>query len=415
MTEVLLLPNGIRLIVDPMPSLETAAIGVFANAGAIDEIPEENGIAHLLEHMAFKGTQTRTARDIAETIESVGGHLNAATGYQRTGYYARVLKGDVPLALDLLSDILTAPMFQAQELEKEKEVVLQEIGEASDAPDDAVGELLQAQMFKGQSLGRSILGTEETVRGQDQTRLRAFMTRLYGRRNLVVAAAGAIDPEAVAKSIEERFAPLAEGEANIRATTPRYVGGAAHAAREIEQCHVAAAFPGVGAEHPDYAAFSIFAEALGGGMASRLFQSIREERGLAYSVYASAESYSGVGALSIYMGVDADDASEAVRLMRQEMEAAALGMRDAELARARAMMKSMRLMSLESPASRVETAAGQLFTFGRVLTPEEVCGMLDAVELGDLKRCAERAVAGPPSLAVVGEADFEALRKAVAA
>ncbi|MEQ1931620.1 MAG: pitrilysin family protein, partial [Parvularculaceae bacterium] len=385
MVEVIALRNGVRLIVDPMPSLESAAIGVWANAGAIDEAPEENGVAHLLEHMAFKGTRRRTARDIAEAIESVGGYLNAATSYQRTGYYARILKNDVPLAVDLLTDILTEPLLDAAELEKEKEVVIQEIGEAADAPDDAVGELLQTKLFTGQSLGRPILGTVETVRSHDPARLRAFMERLYGRANLVVAAAGAIDPDAIARDVEARLAGLPAGDANPRPASARYVGGAAHDDRDIEQCHVAAAFPGVGTEHKDYFAMSVFAEALGGGMASRLFQSIREERGLAYSVYAAAESYAGTGALAAYIGTDGEDALEAVQLLRGEIESAARGMRDDELSRARAMLKSMRLMSLESPASRIELAAGQLFTFGEILTPEFVCGRLDALTLADLK------------------------------
>ena len=415
MTEVLTLANGVRLIADPMPGLESAALGVWANAGAIDEAPHENGVAHLLEHMAFKGTRRRTARDIAEAIENVGGYLNATTSYQRTGYYARTLKTDVSLALDILGDILSEPLFDAGEIEKEKEVVVQEIGEAADAPDDAVGELLQAELFKGYALGRPILGTTETVRSHDAARLRGFMGRLYGRANIVVAAAGAIDPDGIAKEIEDRLAALPAGAANARAEAPAYVGGGAHDARDIEQCHVAAAFPGVGAEHADAYAFMVFAEALGGGMSSRLFQTIREERGLAYSVYAAAESYSGTGALAAYIGTDGDNAREALALLRRELEACAGGMRVEELDRARAMLKATRLMSLESPAARIEIGAAQIFTFGEVLSPETICARLDAVTLGDLKRCAARALDGPPSLAVVGPADFDALRQTIGA
>lgn len=414
MTEVITLRNGIRLAVDPMASIETAAIGVWANAGCIDERPEENGVAHLLEHMAFKGTQTRSARQIAETIEGVGGFLNAATGYQRTGYYARVLKNDVALAIDLLADILTEPLFDLAELEKEKEVVIQEIGEAYDTPDDAVGELLQAEIFKGQPLGRPILGTVESVRSHDPARLRGFLDRHYVGANLVVAAAGAIEPDAIAREIESRFARLDQGVENAARSKPAYVGGAAHDDRDIEQCHIAAAFPGVGIDHPDYFAMGVFAEAIGGGMASRLFQSIREVRGLAYSVHAYADCYTGAGVFGAYAGTDSENAVEAVGLMRAEIEAAALNLRDDELQRARAMLKSMRLMGLENPAGRIEGAANQIFSFGRVLTPEFVCAQLDALTLDDLKRCAAHVLsAGPPSVAVVGPADFSAIRRAL--
>ncbi len=411
MAEIRTLANGVRLFVDPMPGLESAALGIWARAGAIDETPEENGVAHLLEHMAFKGTSRRTARQIVEEIEAVGGYLNAATGYQRTGYYARILKNDLPLAFDILADILADPLFDEGELAKEREVVVQEIGEANDAPDDAVGELLQTLAYAGQSLGRPILGGIETVRSHGPARLRGFMQRLYRPEEIVIAAAGAVDADEIERLAVSHFsARVANGMATQRAR-PRYVGGAAYDARDIDQTHISLAFPGVSARDNDFFATRIFTEAFGGGMSSRIFQRIREDLGLAYSVYAFTESYDDAGIIGAYVGTDEDNAHEAVRLIREELEAAASGMTDAEIDRARALLKSSILMSLESPQNRIETAAAQILTYGDIITPKSLLARLDAVTARDVRRCAERALNdGPASLAVVGPADFPALK-----
>lgn len=415
MAELRTLSNGVRLCVDPMPSLETAAVGVWTKAGAIDESPEENGVAHLLEHMAFKGTHRRTARQIAEEIEAAGGYLNAETSYQRTGYHARVLKGDVELALDIIADILNDPLFEEGELEKEKEVVVQEIGEAWDSPDDAVHEILQGVAFSGQSLGRPILGTIDSVRSHDASRLRAFMDRLYFPSNLIVAAAGAVDEDEIARVIEARFPGSGLKQRGPRAA-PVYKGGVGADERDIEQTHIALAFPGVCARHEDHYAMRIFAEALGGGMASRLFQTIREERGLAYSVYAYAHGYDDVGIVGAYVGADAAHAVEATALVRSEIEAVERDLTQKEVDRARSMLKSTLLMGLESPYGRADAAAAQVSTFGRLVSPAEIRDRLDRVTLEDVRRCARHVLtAGAPSVAVVGPADIGAVAKAVGA
>lgn len=412
MAETRTLANGVRVHLDPMPGLETAAIGVYAQAGAADETLAENGVAHLLEHMAFKGTRKRTARAIAEEIESVGGYLNAATGYLRTGYYARILKNDIARAFDILADILNDPLLDAGDLAREREVVVQEIGEACDAPDDAVGELLQTLAFEGQSLGRPILGSVESVRSHDPARLRAFMQRLYRPERLVVAACGAVDPDAVEKLAAAAFGGLERGAPCPRPPA-RYKGGARHDDRDIEQTHISLAFPAVSICDPDCLATRVFVEAFGGGMSSRLFQKIREDRGLAYSVYAYADCYDDVGVIGAYVGTEDENAEEAVRLVMDELKAAAEGMTDAEIDRARALLRSNLLMSLESPASRAEAAAAQLFSFGQALTTASLQARLDAVTRDDVRRCAERAIAGGrASLAVVGPADFGALEAA---
>jgi predicted Zn-dependent peptidase len=415
MAQVVKLRNGVRLIADPMPGFESAAIGVWADAGAMDESDAENGVAHLLEHMAFKGTGRRSAKDIAEAVENVGGHVNASTGYQRTGYYARILKDDAALAVDILCDILSDPKLDAEDLEKEKEVVVQEIGEAADAPDDVVGELLQAEAFGGQALGRAILGTPASVRAQSRESLRAFLRRLYTKDELVFAAAGGVDPDAIAREFEARFPGPGDRAAEARRAPPAYRGGAVHDARDIEQCHVSAAFPAVGFDHEDYFATSVFVEALGGGMASRLFQKIREERGLAYSVYAYPEFYRGAGLVGLYFGVDGANAEEAVALARGEIAAMARQVDDAEIARARTVLRAMRVMGQESPAGRIEVAANQLLSFGEVYSPEFIRSRLEAVSGDDIRRCAARALeSGTPSLAVVGPTDFDKVKRAVA-
>lgn len=416
MTDFITLANGVRLYVDPMPGVETAAIGVWAQAGAIDETESESGVAHLLEHMAFKGTSRRSARRIAEEIEAAGGHLNAATSYQRTGYYARVLKTDIALAIDILADILTDPLFDETELKKEKEVVVQEIGEAWDTPDDAVHELLQGVAYAGQSLGRSILGTSDSVRSHHRQRLRHFMDRLYGPENLIVAAAGAVHIDEIARQIESRFPARPAASARQSRPSARYRGGVASDCRDIEQTHIAFAFPGVGARHRDFYATRMLAETFGGGMASRLFQTVREERGLAYSVYAYADCYDETGLLGAYVGCDAVHAEEAAALVRQELERMADDLRQEEVDRARAMLRSTLLMTLESSAGRAEAAAAQIATFGRPVPALEIGERLDAVTLEDMRRCVLRALnEADASISIVGPGDAEAIARAAGA
>jgi len=411
--QVVTLGNGVRVVADPMAGLESVAIGVWFKAGAIDENPEEHGVAHLLEHMAFKGTATRSAREIAEQIENVGGYLNAGTGYSRTGYYARVLMPDVEKALEILADILTNPVFDPAELAKEHEVVIQEIGEAADIPDDAVMEHLQSLSYGQHALGRAILGSVKSVSSHTRERLSAFMSKHYAPGDLVVAASGAIDPDRLARLSETFFGARAPVSRPARSPKPAYVGGFQHEPRDIEQTHIALAFPGAALTDADYFATRVFVEALGGGMSSRIFQAVREERGLAYSVYSFTDSYEEIGAVGAYVGTDEANAAESVQLIRREMTAMAHSPTGAEIDRARALLKSTLLMGLESPATRAEAAVGQLYAHGRLLPPGELKERLDAVTLDDVRRVAAKAVTGNPSLAVVGPANFEAIGTAL--
>ncbi|MEO1135063.1 MAG: pitrilysin family protein [Pseudomonadota bacterium] len=399
------LSNGLRVVADPMPGLETVAFGVFVSAGSVDETPSEHGAAHLLEHMAFKGTTTRSARMIAEEIETVGGYLNASTSQQRTGYYARVLKDDLSLAANLLADIFIQPLFDEHELTKEREVVVQEIGEAADTPDDVVFEKLSEAAWGDHPLGRTILGTPETVRSQSAAHLIGFMKRCYQPKDMIVAASGALDAAALFDLAERSFGRFPSSEDKLVRSPAQFRGGVRHEGRDLEQTHLALAFPGVASEHEDFFAARLYADVLGGGMSSRLFQKIREERGLAYSVYAFADGYQGAGLLGAYVNAEADNIPETAKIIREEMQASLNTLDEQEIVRGKALLRSSLMMGLESPANRIEAAAGQLFVYGALLSADEILSRIDAVTVEDLERCAARALSGPAAISIVGPCD----------
>lgn len=399
--------NGVRVITDPMADIQSAAIGVWFDAGAVDEGPEANGLAHLLEHMAFKGTRRRSAKQIAEEMEAVGGYLNASTGYQRTGYYARILEDDLETAFDIIADILTQPSFDDSELVKEKEVVIQEIGEAADTPDDAVFDQLQAAAFGAHAMARPILGTRDSVRAQTAKDLRGFMDHYYRPANMVVTAVGSVDPKKIITLTEQYFGMRDEPPRAPRSAPAAYVGGVQSRVRDIEQTHVALAYEGVSARDDDALAMRVFTEALGGGMASRIFQEVREERGLAYSVYAFNEHYDDVGLLCAYVGTEARHAGDAVSIVRREIEAMATAPTDTEISRAKAMLKASLLMGLESPGARAEALVGQAFLKNKLQDMKELVSRIENVTRGDVARCAARALASPVSVSVVGPGDGE--------
>ena len=405
------LKNGLVLYADPMAHLSSAAIGVWVAAGALDEGPQENGIAHLLEHMAFKGTARRSARQIAEEMEAVGGHLNAATSYSNTGYYARVLVDDIERAFDLLADIIRNPAFDEEELAREKDVVLQEIGEAADTPDDALFEILQGLAFAGQSLGRPILGGAQDVRRHDRAALKKFMGTHYNPARMVVAVSGGVDNARALALCEQYFGDIAPPRGSVMRPQPFHTAGAAHDARDLEQTHIAMSLFGSGLKEPEYFATRLLAEILGGGMSSKLFQEVREARGLAYSVYAYADAYEAIGALGFYVGVDEDSAQEALAASLTQLARLADKVDQASLDRARAMLRSSLVMGLENAASRAERAANNILIYGHVLSEEEILSQLNAVTTQDVEARAKAIFdQGSASLAVVGPADFDKLQ-----
>jgi predicted Zn-dependent peptidase len=400
--EVSRLPSGLAVVTDAMPHLETASLGVWVGSGSRFEEADEHGISHLLEHMAFKGTSRRTAREIVETIEAVGGDLNAGTGVEITAYYARVLKADVPLALDVLSDILTDPAFDPEELTREQNVIVQEIGAAEDTPDDIVFDHLQSTAFPDQAVGRSILGTPATVRSLTGRRLRAYLGRTYRAPDMVIAAAGAIDHATVLAEAERRFAKF-NGAAAPPPLPARYRGGSRIEARDLEQVHVAMALEGLPQRDPDLYSLHVFTNVVGGGMSSRLFQEVREVRGLCYAIYAFHSPYADTGLFGLYAGTDQIDAPELMRVVIGEIESAAETLNEAEVARAKAQMKAGILIALESSSARAEQLARQLITHGRPIPVEEIVAKVDAVTV-ESARAAGRALIGRsrPALAVLG-------------
>ncbi len=385
-----------------MPHLETTSLGVWVGSGSRDERPDEHGISHLLEHMAFKGTSRRTARQIAEEIEAVGGDLNAATSAEMTAYYARVLKADVPLAIDVLSDILADPTFDATELRREQHVIVQEIGASEDTPDDIVFDHLQAMAFPRQPLGRSILGTPETVRSFDGMRLRSYLARHYKAPDMIVAAAGALDHGMIVTEVERRFASFGGPAAPV--PEPARFGGGVHIEkRDLEQVHLTMALQGVSQTDPALYSLQVFTSALGGGMSSRLFQEVREKRGLCYSIYAFHLSYADTGMFSLYSGTAEADAPELMRVVVDQITAAAENLTEAEVARAKAQMKAGLLMALESSRSRAEQLARQMLAFGRPIPVPELVAKIEAVTVESARAAGGKMIrSSRPAVAVLG-------------
>lgn len=400
--ELTRLPSGLSVITDAMPHLETASLGVWVGSGSRDEQPDEHGISHLLEHMAFKGTGRRSAREIAESIEAVGGDLNAATSVETTAYYARVLKADVPLALDVLADILSNPGFDAAELKREQNVIVQEIGAVEDAPDDLVFDRLQSIAFPDQPVGRSILGTPDTVRSFDPGKLRAYLGRNYRAPDMIVAAAGAVEHAAVVDLVAKHFGSFA-GPAAPVPQPATFGGGQKVEPRDLEQVHVALALHGVPQRDPGLFSLQVFTAVLGGGMSSRLFQEVREKRGLCYAIYAFHMPYFDTGLFGLYAGTDEADAPELMRVVIDQVNDLTETLEEKEIARAKAQMKAGLLMALESSGARAEQLARQMLAYGRPLTIEEIVAKVDAVTV-ESARAAGRALIGRgrPAIAAIG-------------
>lgn len=396
------LKSGLRVVTDAMPHLKSAALGVWVDVGARHETQSEQGISHLLEHMAFKGTKRRTAKQIAEQIENVGGYLNAYTGREQTAYYARVLKDDVPLAVDIVSDILQHSTFDKSELGREKGVVIQEIGQAEDTPDDIIFDHLQSVAYPDQPLGRAILGTVKSVNDFTRNSLTSYMDKWYAAPAMTFIASGAVDHDDLVAMVEKKFAKL-DGEKGPVPKKAEYAGGDFRKSDDLEQAHLTIAIPGPAIDDPDTFAAQVFTAVLGGGMSSRLFQEVREKRGLCYSIYAFGHHYKDSGIYGIYAGTGAQHLTEIVPVILGEIEAVAAKATETEVTRARAQLKAGLLMSLESPTSRCEQIASQLFAYGRLLSPQETIRKLDAVDAKAVRRIAKNVLkAGRPSVAALG-------------
>mgnify|MGYP000300465092 CR=1 FL=1 len=379
-------PNGLRYAVmsNDTPS-RTATLLMRIDAGSLDETDDTRGLAHFLEHMAFKGTSRRSALQIAEAIEDVGGYINAYTSREMTAYYARVLENDVPLALDVIADILLNPLFEQNEIEVERGVILQEIGQAHDTPDDVIFDWLQEEAYPGQALGRTILGPSERVKTFGKTDLSDFIGEHYGPDQMILSAAGAVNPDELLALAEKLFGHLPPRSQPQAAEPAAFAGGERRVKKGLEQAHFALAFEGPHYRDPGIYAAQIHAIAMGGGMSSRLFQELREHRGLCYTIFAQAGAYADTGMMTIYAGTSAEQLGELATLTMAELKRAADDMSAEEVARARAQMKAGMLMGLESPSNRAERLARMVAIWDKVPTIDDTIERIDAVTTGDVR------------------------------
>jgi len=399
------LPSGLRVVTDAMPGVASASLGVWVSVGTRHEQAEENGVAHFLEHMAFKGTERRSARAIAEEVEAVGGHLNAYTAREQTAYYARVLGEDAPLALDVIADILQHSLFEPEEVERERQVILQEIGQANDTPDDIIFDHFQETAFPDQPMGRPTLGREALIRALPRAALTGYLGRHYAPANLVLAAAGAVEHEAVVALATRLFdsLPAAGAAAAPPPLDPaRYRGGEFREERDLDQVHVVLGFPSVPYRDPDHYPVMLLSTLFGGGMSSRLFQEVREKRGLVYSIYSFASPYSDAGLFALYAGTGEQEVAELVPVVLEEIAKVQRDVTEEELARAKAQLKAGVLMGLESTASRSEQIARQMQVYGRPIPPEETVAKIMAVDTAQVMAAASRLFRGHPTLAALG-------------
>ncbi|HXW72779.1 MAG TPA: pitrilysin family protein [Methylocella sp.] len=412
--KITVLPSGLRIATQNMPHLETASLGVFVGAGSRHESLQENGLSHLLEHMAFKGTKRRSARDIAEEIETVGGELNAATSTEQTAYYAHTLSQDVPLALDIFADILLESTFDSAEIEREKKVILQEIGAVEDTPEDLIFDDLSATAFPNQPIGRPILGSKERVAQFRRDDVANYLSDKYRSDGTVIAAAGAIDHAQLCEEAERHFARLPCETGRDRAAPARYVGGTRETRRKLEQVHVAIGFEGANFTAENFYPLQIFTAAVGGGMSSRLFQEVREARALAYSIHAFHWGYSDTGVFGFYSATNASDLDELLSVALESLGQATLDLGDEEIHRAKAQLKVSLLSILESPSARCEQIARQIMIFGRILAHREIIDAVDRADAATIRAAGARALRSPPTAVTLGPAVKACTQEAVA-
>lgn len=372
------LSNGLTIATDAMPESHSVALGVWVGVGTRDEPTEAQGVAHLVEHMLFKGTPTRTALQLSEAIEGVGGYMNAYTSREETAYYVRVLPEHAELATDVLADMVQNSLLDSTELERERNVIIQEIGQAYDTPEDYIFDCAQEVAFPHQGLGWPILGQAENIATMPRAQLTSYIDRFYGAQNMLLCAAGAMTHAALVALGERFFANLRSGQTITRATA-HYQGGQRFEPRDLEQNHLVIGFEAPGFHAPDFEASQLLAMVLGGGSASRLFQEVREKRGLAYHVSASGQSYSDSGTLQLYAGTNPDKAAELQDVIWQELKRLPNDLTRAEFDRVQAQMRASLIMGQETPGSRLEQLASHILIWGRDMPMAERLARLAAV------------------------------------
>ncbi len=412
------LSNGLRVITDIVPSVESVAVGVWIGSGTRDEDIRFNGAAHMVEHMMFKGTKKRNAYEIAVVIENVGGNMNAYTSREMTSYHIHLLKEDLNLAMDVLADIVQHSTMPADEVEREREVILQEIGMCHDTPDDLIFDNYYEAAYPKQAIGAPILGTVETIKAMSRDSLMGFVNKNYTPANMVLCAAGNIDHDSLLARAEILFADLPKDQKNKEAR-PRYESGESRVEKELEQSHVVLGFQGVSRLDDSYYAAQALSTLLGGGMSSRLFQEVREKRGLVYSIFSFHSAYIDDGQFGIYAGTGPDKLQELMPVVCDEILAIAKNLSESEIERAKAQLRANTLMARESMMSRADQSAKSMLMRGMVRSPEEIIRSINAVDKSTIEKVSSRIFASKPTLAALGPLDtledFDAIKRRLAA
>ena len=393
--------NGLQVITDSMRTVETVSVGAWVSVGTRHESKELNGISHLLEHMAFKGTERRSARAIAEEIEAVGGHLNAYTARENTAYFAKVLKDDMSLAADIISDILQYATFNQEELERERAVIIQEINQVFDTPDDIIFDHFQRAAYPNQAIGRSVLGTATQIEGIRRETITNYMQEQYACNRIVLSAAGNVTHDEFVTLAQNAYTKLPL-ESRCTKEALSYVSGDYRESRDLEQLHLVMGFEGLSYLDDEYYPMAVLSMLLGGGMSSRLFQEAREKRGLVYNIYTFASNYEDGGLFGVYAGTGGNEVAELVPVICGEIISVCGKVTEDELTRAKAQLKSSTLMALESTSSRCEQAARQVQIHGRPITIPEVIEKIDAVNTEAVETVARRIFRSRPTIAAIG-------------
>ncbi|MBS0236710.1 MAG: insulinase family protein [Proteobacteria bacterium] len=400
------LPHGFTVASDYMPSVETVTVSFIAKAGSRHEEKEINGISHFLEHMAFKGTKTRSARQIAEEFDMIGGYFNAYTARDLTKYYAKVMKENWLQALDIIADIIQNSTYVEQELEKERGVILQELAQTIDTPDDIVFDYFQEEAYHDQPIGRSILGTQEFIKRVTRDDLQRYVNKHYGFNNCILAAAGNIDHHEFAIAARDKFQQLIHRVDSVPEPA-RYGGGDRRVQRDLEQVHLVLGIPGLSYLDEDYYTQTVLAVIAGGGMSSRLFQEVREKRGLAYSISAFTSSYSDTGMFSVYSGTNENHANELLDVVIEQLHELTRDITEEELQRAKVQVRAGLLMSQESSISRAERLGSNLAAYNRYIPIKEIIGKIERIERRDVCKMMQRLLHGKhkPTIASIGKVD----------
>lgn len=416
--QITTLPSGLRIVTDIVPSVESVAVGVWVGVGTRNEDMSYNGAAHMVEHMLFKGTKKRNALEIVEVIENVGGHVNAYTSREVTSYHVHLLKNDLPLALDVLADIVQHSNMPADEVERERGVILQEIGMCHDTPDDIIFDQYFETAYPNQTIGAPILGTTDIIKSMSRYTLMDYTRKHYTPKNIVICASGNLDHDAFVKQVSEHFCDLPEDQ-DFAKIAADYKGGEHRDVRDLEQSHIILGFNAPPRLSDAYYAGKTMSALFGGGMSSRLFQEIREKRGLVYSIYSFYMPYSDCGQFGIYAGTGPESLPELVPVVCDEVKKLSETLSDEEIERAKAQLRASSLMSRESMLSRADQNAKSVLLHGRIKSPEEIIERINAVDKKAIQDFCETVFSSLPTLAALGPLgqleDFEGIKKRLAA